>query len=97
MAPHTPRSHRRAHLKHRYGITVERWDELFAEQGGRCAICRVEHGDAAGRRLGYDDGDAPGLLCQRCRMGVAILRVVGVEPVLAYLTRQPAHPTSTAP
>jgi Recombination endonuclease VII len=31
---------RNYHLRRRYGITAEHFDQMFAEQGGLCKICR---------------------------------------------------------
>lgn len=55
---------RNYHLRRRYGITVEHFDRMFAEQGGLCAICReapaehVDHDHATGR--------VRALLCFNC-------------------------------
>jgi len=55
---------RNYHLRRRYGITVEHFDRMFAEQGGLCAICReapaehVDHDHATGR--------VRALLCLNC-------------------------------
>jgi hypothetical protein len=57
-------SSRNYRLKRRYGITVEHFDAMFAEQQGLCAICReapaehVDHDHATGR--------VRGLLCFNC-------------------------------
>lgn len=55
---------RNYHLRRRYGITVEHFERMFAEQGGLCAICReapaehVDHDHATGR--------VRALLCFNC-------------------------------
>jgi hypothetical protein len=57
-------STRSFHPRHRYGITVEHVDAMFAEQSGLCAICeeapavRVDH-DHVGKRV-------RGVLCLNC-------------------------------
>lgn len=72
---------RRRYLIRTYGITPERYDELLAEQGGVCAICRRP--ERAQRRgvtwelsIDHDHSCCPGkrscgacvggLLCQAC-------------------------------
>ena len=61
-------SNRKAHLKRKYGLTLEAYDELLAAQGGGCAICgRTPKSDIA---LHVDhchrSGAIRGLLCFRC-------------------------------
>lgn len=50
-----------------YGITSERYDELFEQQGRRCAVCRNR---PRTQRLAVDHdhktGEPRGLLCKRC-------------------------------
>lgn len=63
---------RRAKLKREFGITPDRWDALFAEQGERCAVCKTD--DFGGKRPHTDHchktGEVRGLLCKRCNQGV---------------------------
>lgn len=71
-----PEKWRRATLK-RYGITVQRYDELLTEQGGGCAVCGVtEQGN--GRLLAvdhdHDTGAVRGLLCGPCNAGVGMFQ-----------------------
>jgi len=60
-----------AHLKARYGITLEEKLELLNRQGGKCLICKkdiiknkacVDHNHETGR--------VRGLLCDRCNHGL---------------------------
>jgi Recombination endonuclease VII len=72
------RPYRRAtFLKSRYGITLDDYDRMLAEQGDRCAICgttkpgsrgewRVDHYALTGR--------VRGLLCDACNLGIGLLR-----------------------
>lgn len=57
-----------------YGVTPAQYDEMFAAQGGVCAIC----GEAEARALGVDHNHATGqnraLLCTRCNTGLGLFR-----------------------
>jgi hypothetical protein len=55
---------RNYHLRRRYGITVAHFDEMFAAQGGVCAICR----EAKAEHVDHDHatGQVRGLLCFNC-------------------------------
>ncbi len=59
---------RAGHLKRKYGITIEQYDELLAAQGGRCAICRREPRPDISLHLDHDheSGKLRGILCFRC-------------------------------
>lgn len=54
-------------IEDKYGITEERYQELFKQQNGRCAICRNR---PRTQRLAVDHdhktGEVRGLLCKRC-------------------------------
>lgn len=55
---------RNYHLRRRYGITVEHYDRMFADQNGVCAICK----EAAAEHVDHDHktGRVRGLLCFNC-------------------------------
>lgn len=69
-----PEVRRRWHLKNRYGITVEQYDEMYERQGGRCAICSAE---SPGRTFDvdhdHDTGEVRGLLCNPCNRAIGLL------------------------
>jgi len=58
-------------LKHKYGITVEDYDEMLESQDNGCAICGKTP-EENGRRLHVDHdhrtGKVRGLLCHACNM-----------------------------
>ncbi len=59
---------RKSHLKRKYGLTVEQYDEMLEAQGGGCAICgRLPRGDIA-LHVDHDHetGVIRGLLCFTC-------------------------------
>lgn len=62
---------REGHLRRNYGISVERYMEIFEEQFGRCGICGgSEAGGPKGASFGvdhnHDTGKIRGLLCMSC-------------------------------
>lgn len=62
---------RASKMKTVYGITLERYNEMFEDQGGVCAICGREQ---AKRLLAvdhdHDNGNVRGLLCSACNRNV---------------------------
>lgn len=65
---------RRNRRLRKYGITPEKYDLLFQQQGGKCAICGST---SIGRHLSVDhdhkDGRVRGLLCIKCNTGLGML------------------------
>ena len=64
------------YYKRKYGITLDDYNRMFAEQEGRCAICKT-HQCATGRVLAVDHdhvtGKVRGLLCQACNTAIGKL------------------------
>lgn len=60
---------RQYHLKRRYGLSLEQYDELFNQQEGCCAIC-LKHQSDLGQRLAVDHdhvtNEIRGLACTFC-------------------------------
>lgn len=59
----------------RYGVTLEDYDSMFAEQKGVCKICDSEKSQRKGDRYLYVDhchttGKIRGLLCHHCNAGI---------------------------
>lgn len=84
---------KRNEFRRKYGITVERYDELLAEQDGVCAICsgppfgksdRFYHVDHD-----HETGAIRGLLCHSCNLLLAQARdsVDRLHAAIAYLER----------
>lgn len=67
-------SHRRAVLKHRYGVTPEWYDETLAAQGGHCALCPATVPGGRGEFFSVDHDHETGrvraLLCHMCNTGL---------------------------
>lgn len=63
------RARSKKHSKLRYGLSPGDYDRLFAEQGGRCAICG-KHQTEFKKRLfidhDHETGVVRGLLCIKC-------------------------------
>ena len=61
----------------KYGITIEEYEILLAEQNGCCAICLVVTG-SDGKRLSVDHnhetGEVRGLLCDNCNTGLGMFK-----------------------
>ncbi len=64
----------KSHLKKKFGITIEDYDAMYIEQGGRCAICGT-HQSKLVKRLCVDHchetQKVRGLLCDRCNTGIS--------------------------
>lgn len=63
-------------MRHNYGIGLDDYERMLAEQGGGCAIC-ARTPDEEGRRLHVDHdhetGLVRGLLCGNCNRGIGYL------------------------
>lgn len=77
------------HLISKYGITMDKYDAMFADQCGRCAICRAAHNGK--RRFDvdhdHDSGEVRGLLCTSCNrmLGHARDSIITLRRAIAYL------------
>ncbi len=72
-------SGRRSKLKAKFGITLEQYDAMLADQGGRCGNpgCRTDVPRGNGRfHVDHDHatGKVRGLLCNQCNVGIGNLR-----------------------
>ena len=63
----------KSHLKNKYGISIEDYDEMYIRQGGCCGICGT-HQSKLGKRFcidhDHDSGGVRGLLCDRCNTSI---------------------------
>lgn len=79
---------RRQHYK-KYNLTVEQYEQMFANQGGGCSIC----GQRQERRLAIDHdhetGKVRGLLCHTCNVGLGNFHDLPtlLRRAIAYLER----------
>jgi hypothetical protein len=76
------RSLRKWHLRTKYGLTPEQYDEMLEKQGGGCAICGKPPGDTALHvDHCHETGRVRGLLCFSCNAGLGQFRH---DPELLY-------------
>ena len=81
-------------LKHKFGISIEQYNEMYTIQNGCCAICN-EHQDSFSKALAVDHchttGKIRGLLCSKCNVGIGHFNddVSKVLNAVAYLTNPP--------
>jgi hypothetical protein len=85
---------RRAMLKAKYGMTLEEYDLLLAQQGGRCALCpretnlHIDHDHTTGR--------VRGILCIKCNHALGVLGddLPGLDRATSYLNGASPHAVS---
>jgi hypothetical protein len=67
-----PLSNRRSHLKRKYGMTLEQYDEMLELQGGGCAICGRQPREDISLHVDHchETDVVRGILCFRCNNGI---------------------------
>lgn len=83
---------RRYALRDSYGITVEQWDEMFADQNGQCGACGTETPGGRGRfhvDHCHRTGRNRSLLCVRCNVALGQVNdsVSHLQALIAYVER----------
>ncbi len=68
LEPEVKRRERAGHLKRKYGITLQAYDSMLADQGGGCAICHRQPASDISLHVDHDHitGQIRGLLCFTC-------------------------------
>lgn len=76
-------SNRKARIRV-YGITPERYEEILASQGGRCAVCRTAEHGAFGWHIDHDHSCCStsagcgncvrGILCRGCNLALGMVQ-----------------------
>jgi hypothetical protein len=80
-------SDRKSHLKRKYGLTLEAFDQLLASQGGGCAICGRPDADNVDHD--HETGHVRGILCFPCNVAIGLVHEDGERLLAAasYLSR----------
>ena len=79
------------HRLTRYGVTPQQFDQMLAEQNGRCGICGVAESGARDWHLDHDHGTGlpRGILCVRCNGGLGQFadNPVILQSAISYLKK----------
>jgi hypothetical protein len=71
-----PERFRDIHLRSKYGISADDYDELLSAQGGCCAICGATE-SSKGKAMAvdhcHDTGRVRGILCGKCNSAIGLL------------------------
>lgn len=98
-----PRSQRHLSLRRNFGIELSDYQEMFAAQDGKCAICKchetvMQGGERQWLSVDHDhaDGSIRGLLCVACNhmLGQAKDNQETLAAAIAYLQAHAAKPKS---
>ena len=79
-----------AHLKYNYGISLDKYNQLFIAENGNCAICNKNQSNfkkALSVDHCHDSGLVRGLLCSKCNffIGQANENVTYLQSAINYL------------
>lgn len=99
-----PDYHKNIFLKRHYGITIDRYNEMFTEQGGCCAICKgAENNEIKGKAISlavdhdHKTGAVRALLCGNCNRAIGLFNddTALLDAAKAYLQSHLATPPQT--
>lgn len=82
----------RSHLEKTYGITLDRYNAMVAEQDNKCYLCGEEPSDVYGRLVVdhcHKTGKVRSLLCRMCNIHLSKLEACPdyLERVVKYLSK----------
>jgi hypothetical protein len=63
----TSNNRREANLRHRYGIGIAQYEQLFKEQHGKCGVCDTSHDKLVVDHC-HNSSKVRGLLCNNCNV-----------------------------
>jgi hypothetical protein len=77
-------------LSRTYGLSLEEYDVMAAEQDNRCAICNTETKGRLCVDHCHATGKVRGLLCVNCNIAIGAFRdsTINVAEALNYLTER---------
>lgn len=84
---------RKYHLKNRYNITINDYDDLLKSQNGKCAVCESECPTRGDGRFCVDHnhktGKVRGLLCSKCNLilGNSDDNIIVLTKAIEYLVK----------
>ena len=74
-------------LLHRYGLSVDEYEQMHITQNNKCAICGNEGGNTRSTRLFVDHNHKTGkireLLCPKCNMHLAVIEQ-GIPKIIEF-------------
>ena len=77
-------------LKKTYGLSTEKYNEIFERQNGKCAICN-KHQKELSRPLNVDHCHSTNkirdLLCDRCNLTVGYVENCNIDVILQYINK----------
>lgn len=79
-------------LRRNYGLTLDQYNQLLADQGNVCAICKCDGTEfKRGFHVDHDaqTGQVRGILCTRCNPGIGYFEhsVEKLEMAITYLNK----------
>lgn len=88
-----PRGVHRINIKRLYGLSLEDWDRMVIQQGGRCAICNLP-APALNVDHCHVSGTVRGLLCELCNKGLGLFKdnPAYLLEAVQYLRTSPTAP-----
>jgi hypothetical protein len=81
----------RCRIKRKYGLTLERYNQLLESQGNRCGACKRKLGKGITRPAidhCHATGVVRGILCHRCNLGEGLFETPeNVLRLYRYMTK----------
>jgi hypothetical protein len=72
--PETKERVKNRYMINRYGINLDRYNELLLEQGGVCAVCHIDKAERLHVDHDHNTGVVRGLLCGSCNRAIGLMK-----------------------